>query len=51
MLRKIFLPKRDKVIGELRRLHNEQLHELYSSPNTTLVVKSRRMGSAGKLEL
>jgi len=33
VLRKIFGTKRDKVIGELRRLHNEELYDLYSSPN------------------
>jgi hypothetical protein len=38
-LRKLFGPKRDVVRGEWRRLHNEELHGLYSSPNTTRVIK------------
>jgi len=41
VLRKIFWPKRDKVTGECRRLHNDQLHALYSSPNIIRVMKSR----------
>ena len=40
-LRKIFLLKRDEVIGECRRLHNEQPYALYSSPNIIRVIKSR----------
>jgi hypothetical protein len=51
MLRKIFLPKRDKVTGEWRRLHNEQLEDLHSVTNIIRVIKSRRMGWAGHLEL
>jgi hypothetical protein len=43
VLRKIFGPKRGKVTGQHRRLHNEELHDLYSSPNIIWVVKSRRM--------
>ena len=35
--------RRDEVTGEWRRLHNEQLNDLYSSPNTVRVIKSRRM--------
>jgi hypothetical protein len=42
VLRKIFRPKRDEVTGEWRRLHNEELHDLYSSPNIRM-IKSRRM--------
>jgi len=38
-LRQIFGAKRDEVTGELRRLHNEELHDLYSSPNIMLVAK------------
>jgi hypothetical protein len=43
MLRKIYGPKRDEVTGEWRRLHNEELHDLYSSPNIICVIKSRKM--------
>ena len=43
MLRRIFGPKRDEVKGELRKLHNEELSDLYSLPNIVRVVKSRRM--------
>jgi hypothetical protein len=45
-LRRIFGPKRDEVTGEWRKLHNEELHNLYS-PNILPVIKSRRMGWAG----
>jgi hypothetical protein len=43
VLRKIFGPKRDEVTGELRKLHNEELRDLYSSPSIIRIVKSRRM--------
>ena len=43
MLRKIFGPRRDEVTGEWRRLHNEELNDLYSSLNIVRVIKSRRM--------
>jgi hypothetical protein len=40
-------PKRDEVTGEWRKLHNEELHNLYSSPNIIRMIKSRRMRWAG----
>jgi hypothetical protein len=43
VLRKIFGPKRDKVAGEWRKLHNEELNYRYSSPNIVRVIKSRRI--------
>jgi hypothetical protein len=43
----IFGPKRDEVTGEWRRLHNEELNDLYSSPNVVRVIKPRRMRWAG----
>jgi hypothetical protein len=43
----LFGPKRDEVTGEWRRLHNEELNDLYSSPNIILVIISRRMRWAG----
>jgi hypothetical protein len=47
VLRRIFGPKRDVVTGEWRRLHKEELNDLYSSPNIIRVIKSRRMWWAG----
>jgi hypothetical protein len=47
VLRGIFGPKRDGVTGEWRRLHNEKLNDLYSSPNIIWVIKLRRMRWAG----
>jgi len=47
VLRRIFGPRRDEVRGEWRRLHKEELNELYSSPNIVRVIKSRRMRLAG----
>ena len=43
MLRRTFGPKRDEVTGEWSKLHNEELNDLYSSPNIVRVIKSRRM--------
>jgi hypothetical protein len=47
VLRRIFRPKRDEVTGEWRKLHNEELHDLYSSPSIIRIIKSRRMRWAG----
>jgi len=47
VLRRIFGPRRDKVTGEWRKLHKEELNDLYSSPNVVRVIKSRRMRWAG----
>jgi hypothetical protein len=47
VLRRIFWPKRDEITGEWRKLHNEELHEMYSLPNIVWVIKSRRMRWAG----
>jgi hypothetical protein len=46
-LRRIFGPKRDVVTGGWRKLHNEELHNLYSSPSIIRIMKSRRMRWAG----
>jgi hypothetical protein len=47
-LRRIFGPKRDEVTGEWRKLHNEELRDLYSSPRIIIrIIKSRRMRWAG----
>jgi len=47
VLRTIFGPRRDEVTGEWRRLHSEELNDLYSSPKIVRVIKSRRMRWAG----
>jgi hypothetical protein len=47
VLRRIFGPKRDEVTGDWRKLHNEELHNLYSSPSIIRMIKSRRMRWAG----
>ena len=49
VLRRIFGPRRDEVTGEWRRLHIEDLNDLYSSPNIVRVIKSRRMRWAGNV--
>jgi hypothetical protein len=43
VLRRIFVPKRDEATGEWRKLHNEELHNLYLSPDIIRQIKSRRM--------
>jgi hypothetical protein len=47
VLRRIFGPKRDGVIGGWRKLHNDELHNLYSSPSIIRIIKPRRMRWAG----
>jgi hypothetical protein len=47
VLRRILGPKRDEVTGEWRKLHNEELNDLYCSPYIIRVIKSRRMRWAG----
>ena len=47
VLRRVFWPKRDEVTGEWRKLHNEELRDLYSLPNIVRVVKLRRMRWVG----
>jgi hypothetical protein len=49
VLRRIFGTKRDEVTGEWRKLHNEELHNLNSSPDIIRQVKSRRMRWAAKV--
>ena len=43
VLRRIFGPKREEVAGDLKKLHNEELNDLYCLPNILWVIKSRRM--------
>jgi hypothetical protein len=43
VLRRILGPKRDEVTGEWRKLHNKELHDLFSSPSIIRIIKSRRM--------
>jgi hypothetical protein len=47
LLRRIFGPKWDEVMGEQRKLHNEELRDLYSSPSIIRIIKLRRMRWAG----
>jgi len=49
VLRRIFGLKRDEVTGQCRKLHNEGLNDLYTSPNIDRVIKSRRMGWVGQV--
>jgi hypothetical protein len=49
VLRRIFGPKRDAVTGGWRKLHNEELHDLYSSRNTITIIKSRTMRWSGHI--
>jgi len=50
MVLRIFGPRRDEVTGQWRRLHNEELNDLYCSPNIVRVIKWRRMRWAGHVE-
>jgi hypothetical protein len=49
VLMRIFGPKKDEVTGDWRKLHNKELHELYTSPSITRIIKSRRMRWAGNV--
>jgi hypothetical protein len=49
VLRRIFGPKRVVATGDWRKLHNEELHNFYSSPNIIRIIKSRRMSLAGNV--
>jgi hypothetical protein len=49
LLRRIFGPKRKELAGHWRRLHNEEPHKLYASPNIVRVIKSRRMRWVGHI--
>jgi len=51
MMRRMFGPKRDKITGKWRKLHKEELSDLYSSPNIVRVIKSRRLRWAGHVAL
>jgi hypothetical protein len=51
MLRRIFGPKRDEVTGQRKKLHNGELHNLYSSPDIIRQIKSRRMQWEGHVAL
>jgi hypothetical protein len=48
VLGRVFGPKRDEVTGDWRKLHNEELHNLYSSPNIIRMIKARRVRWQGK---
>jgi hypothetical protein len=49
VLRRIFGPKRDEVMGQWKKLNNKELHDLYSSPSIIRIIKSRRMRWAGNV--
>ena len=49
VLKRIFGPKRDEVTGECGKIHNEEINDLYSSPNIVRVIKSKRMKWAGNV--
>ena len=51
VLKRVFGPKRDEGAGEWRKLHNEELNVLYSSPNIVRVIKSKRKGWSGHVTL
>jgi len=51
VLRRVFGPKRDELTGEWRKLHNEELNDLYCSPGIVRVMNSRRMRWAGHVAL
>jgi hypothetical protein len=51
VLRRMFRLKRDEVTGDGRKLHNEELHNLYSSPNIIRMIKTRRIKWAGHVTL
>jgi hypothetical protein len=51
VLRRIFGPKREEVTGGWRKLHNEELYNLYASPSIIRIIKSRRMRWAGQVAL
>jgi hypothetical protein len=50
VLRRIFGPKKDEMTGEWRKLHNEEIRDLYSSPSIIRIIKSSRMRWAGHVE-
>jgi hypothetical protein len=51
VLRRIFGPKRDEVKGGFKWLHNEDLHNVYSSPSVIRIIRSRRMRWAGQVAI